>query len=95
MEVNTHSWVCTDMNVVPADVMAEMGAQKIIAVDVSKEEKSVYYDYGTELSGLWLLWNSWNPFVQTVSGLFIANVLHFFSQIFTSIIKSPLTGKSP
>jgi len=54
------------MNVVPADVMADMGAKKIIAVDVSKEDKTVFYEYGTELSGLWLLWNSWNPFVQTV-----------------------------
>jgi len=55
------------MNVVPADVMAdEMGAKKIIAVDVAKEDNSVFYDYGEELSGLWLLWNSWNPFVQTV-----------------------------
>ena len=57
------------MNVVPADVMADMGAKKIIAVDVSKEDKTVFYEYGTELSGLWLLWNSWNPFVQTVSVL--------------------------
>lgn len=54
------------MNVVPADVMAEMGAGKIIAVDVSKEEKHQFYNYGVELSGLWLLWNSWNPFLKTV-----------------------------
>ena len=54
------------MNVLPADVMSQMGAKKIIAVDVAKEETSEYYDYGTELSGLWLLCNSWNPFVQTV-----------------------------
>jgi lysophospholipid hydrolase len=55
------------MNVVPADVMADnMGARRIIAVDVALEEKNDYYEYGTELSGLWLLWNSWNPFVQTV-----------------------------
>jgi lysophospholipid hydrolase len=39
------------MNVVPADVMSEAGAKKIIAVDVSKEAASDYYEYGTELSG--------------------------------------------
>jgi len=54
------------MNVVPADVMSNMGAKYVIAVDVSKEEITDFYEYGTELSGLWLLWNSWNPFVQTV-----------------------------
>ena len=54
------------MNVLPADVMAEFGAKKIIAVDVAAENKTVFYEYGTELSGFWLLWNSWNPFVQTV-----------------------------
>ncbi|KAL7544797.1 hypothetical protein ACHAWF_008166 [Thalassiosira exigua] len=54
------------MNLVPADKMAELGAKKVIAVDVSNVEKCDYYEYGTELSGLWLLWNSWNPFVQTV-----------------------------
>lgn len=56
-----------DMNIVPADVMSDMGAKKIIAVDVSSEEKADFFEYGTELSGLWLLYNSWNPFVQTVS----------------------------
>ena len=53
------------MNVLPADVMSDMGAKKIIAVDVAREDKKKYYEYGTELSGLWLLYNSWNPFVQT------------------------------
>lgn len=54
------------MNIVPADVMSDMGAKKIIAVDVSSEERTDFFEYGNELSGLWLLYNSWNPFVQTV-----------------------------
>ena len=54
------------MNVLPADVMSEMKAKHVIAVHVGKERAKEYYEYGTELSGLWLLYNSWNPFVQTV-----------------------------
>lgn len=55
------------VNLVPADVMSEqMGARKVIAVDVSKEEIHKYYEYGCNLSGFWLLWNSLNPFVKTV-----------------------------
>jgi len=54
-------------NVVPADVMRnQMGAQTVIAVDVSGELEREYYDYGTYLSGWWLLWNSLNPFAETV-----------------------------
>jgi len=66
LDINIYLLPFADMNIVPADVMADMGAKKIIAVDVSLEEKTLFYDYGTELSGMWLLWNSWNPFVQTV-----------------------------
>jgi lysophospholipid hydrolase len=54
------------MNVLPADVMSEMKAKHVIAVHVGRERTREYYEYGTELSGLWLLYNSWNPFVQTV-----------------------------
>ena len=50
-----------------ADVMKkEFGAHKVIAVDVSHESVHDYYEYGMELSGFWLIWNSWNPFVKTV-----------------------------
>lgn len=45
------------MNIVPADVMVDMGAKKVIAVDVSTEMTRDFFEYGTELSGLWLLWN--------------------------------------
>jgi len=55
------------LNSLPADVMKfQMGARTVIAVDVSTECKREYYEYGTHLSGWWLLWNSWNPFVKTV-----------------------------
>jgi len=54
------------MNVVPGDVMAEFGAKKVIAVDVANVRVADYYEYGASLSGFWLLYNSWNPFVQTV-----------------------------
>jgi len=55
-------------NLIPGDVMSkQMGARTVIAVDVSPEDIVEYYDYGSNLSGLWLLWNSLNPFVHTVS----------------------------
>jgi len=55
------------LNSVPADVMRyKMGARTVIAVDVSTECKREYFEYGTHLSGWWVLCNSWNPFVKTV-----------------------------
>lgn len=54
------------MNVLPVDIMLKLGARKVIAVDVSREKVPEYFDYGTELSGFWLIYNSWNPFVKTV-----------------------------
>jgi len=56
------------LNALPADVMRyKMSARTVISVDVSAENERDYYDYGTHLSGWWVLWNSWNPFVKTVS----------------------------
>jgi lysophospholipid hydrolase len=37
--------------------MSESGAKKVIAVDVSYEKVHDFYEYGTELSGWWLIWN--------------------------------------
>ena len=55
------------LNAVPADVMRyKMGAATVVAVDVSPDSERLYFEYGTHLSGWWLLWNSWNPFVKTV-----------------------------
>merc|ERR1719343_458037 len=45
----------------------KMGANTVIAVDVSTESKGRYFEYGTHLSGWWVLWNRWNPFVRTVN----------------------------
>lgn len=55
------------LNSLPTDVMKyQMGAGTVIAVDVSTECKREYYEYGTHLSGWWILWNSFNPFCKTV-----------------------------
>jgi lysophospholipid hydrolase len=55
------------VNILPVDVMSNnMGATTIIAVDVSGEDSNEYFEYGAQLSGWWLLWNSWNPFLKTV-----------------------------
>ncbi len=54
-------------NSCPADVMKyQMGARTVISVDVSDFQEREYYEYGSYLSGWWVLWNSWNPFVKTV-----------------------------
>jgi len=54
-------------NSLPADIMKyQMGARTVIAVDVSDFYEKEYYEYGTHLSGWWVLWNSWNPFSKTV-----------------------------
>mmetsp|Transcript_19865 Transcript_19865/g.40370 ORF Transcript_19865/g.40370 Transcript_19865/m.40370 type:complete len:344 (+) Transcript_19865:1766-2797(+) len=56
------------MSVVPTDVMRDQaGARTVISVDVSGENEKDYYEYGTHLSGWWLLYNSWNPFTRTVN----------------------------
>lgn len=55
------------VNSLPADVMKhQMGARTVIAVDVMYAFDREYYEYGAHLSGWWVLWNSWNPFVKTV-----------------------------
>lgn len=55
------------VNSLPADVMKhQMGARTVIAVDVTNAYNREYFEYGTHLSGWWVLWNSWNPFVKTV-----------------------------
>ena len=51
------------INNLPADVMSGLGINTIIAVDVGGEVDTNYANYGDSLSGWWLLWNKWNPFV--------------------------------
>ncbi|GFH50912.1 patatin-domain-containing protein [Chaetoceros tenuissimus] len=54
-------------NVVPGDILHhDFSAKAVIAVDVSKQDDNDFYEYGTSLSGLWLLLNSLNPFKETV-----------------------------
>ncbi|RLN62929.1 hypothetical protein BBJ29_003597 [Phytophthora kernoviae] len=56
------------MNNLPADVMKDEGGIKyIVAVDVASESRTEFYDYGSALSGWWLLWNKINPFAKTVA----------------------------
>ncbi|KAG7399341.1 Neuropathy target esterase [Phytophthora boehmeriae] len=56
------------MNNLPADVMKDEGGIKyIVAVDVASESRTDFYDYGSALSGWWLLWNKINPFAKTVA----------------------------
>ncbi|XP_020905834.1 patatin-like phospholipase domain-containing protein 7 isoform X2 [Exaiptasia diaphana] len=54
------------VNNLPADVMKNMGAQTIIAIDVGSEYHGELMNYGDHLSGWWLLWNRWNPFSEKV-----------------------------
>jgi len=52
---------------VPGDIVKnQMNAKSVICCDVAKESSDEYYGYGTNLSGLWLLVNSLNPFETTV-----------------------------
>ncbi|KNC79708.1 hypothetical protein SARC_07902 [Sphaeroforma arctica JP610] len=53
-------------NNLPADIMRDMGAQSIIAVDVSSKDEKDLTNYGDSLSGWWLLWKRWNPFATPI-----------------------------
>ncbi len=54
------------MNAQPADVMYNLGAAHIIAVDVGSQDDTDLTDYGDDLSGWWLLYKKWNPFTTPV-----------------------------
>lgn len=49
-----------------ADVMHNLGAAHIIAVDVGSQDDTDLTDYGDDLSGWWLLYKKWNPFTAPV-----------------------------
>lgn len=49
-----------------ADVMHNLGAAHIIAVDVGSQDDTDLTDYGDDLSGWWLLYKKWNPFTSPV-----------------------------
>jgi len=55
------------MNSVPTDVMRyQMGARIVIAIDTNGELERDHYMWGNSLNGWWVLWNSMNPFSETV-----------------------------
>lgn len=54
------------VNNLPADIMREMGAETIIAVDVGSQDDTDLTNYGDCLSGWWLLFKRWNPISNTV-----------------------------
>lgn len=49
-----------------ADVMYNLGAAHIIAIDVGSQDDTDLTDYGDHLSGWWLLYKKWNPFSMPV-----------------------------
>jgi lysophospholipid hydrolase len=50
------------VNNVPADIMRQMGADKIVAVDVGVAEDTSPVNYGDSLSGWWVMLCRLNPF---------------------------------
>ncbi len=43
-------------------MQAEMGAARVIAVDVGAQDEVDFTNYGDQLSGWWLMLNRMNPF---------------------------------
>ncbi|XP_047104314.1 neuropathy target esterase sws isoform X3 [Schistocerca piceifrons] len=54
------------VNNLPADVMRNLGAKHVLAVDVGSQDDIDLTNYGDCLSGWWLLWKRWNPFATPV-----------------------------
>ncbi|VDI76760.1 Hypothetical predicted protein, partial [Mytilus galloprovincialis] len=54
------------VNNLPADVMKQLGANSIFAVDVGSRDSTESYNYGDKISGFWLLANKWSPWSETV-----------------------------
>ncbi|XP_077298404.1 patatin like phospholipase domain containing sws isoform X3 [Arctopsyche grandis] len=54
------------VNNLPADIMRASGARHILAIDVGSQDDMDLTNYGDDLSGWWLLWKRWNPFVTPV-----------------------------
>ncbi|XP_017489616.1 PREDICTED: neuropathy target esterase sws isoform X1 [Rhagoletis zephyria] len=54
------------VNNLPADVMHNLGAAHIIAIDVGSQDDMDLTNYGDDLSGWWLLYKKWNPFTTPV-----------------------------
>ncbi|XP_059170135.1 patatin-like phospholipase domain-containing protein 7 isoform X2 [Physella acuta] len=54
------------INNVPADVMHNLGAKFVFAIDVGSQDEKDLTNYGDCLSGWWLLWKRWNPWAKPV-----------------------------
>ncbi|XP_055896601.1 uncharacterized protein LOC106056771 isoform X2 [Biomphalaria glabrata] len=54
------------INNLPADVMHNLGAKFVFAVDVGSQDEKDLTNYGDCLSGWWLLWKRWNPWAKPV-----------------------------
>uniref|UniRef100_A0A670KFW1 lysophospholipase n=1 Tax=Podarcis muralis TaxID=64176 RepID=A0A670KFW1_PODMU len=57
-----------------ADVARSMGAKVVIAIDVGSRDETNLTNYGDALSGWWLLWKRWNPLVEKVKVLNMAEI---------------------
>ncbi|KAM8879809.1 patatin-like phospholipase domain-containing protein 6 isoform 2-T3 [Spinachia spinachia] len=54
------------INNLPADIARNMGARKVIAIDVGSQDETDLCNYGDSLSGWWLLWKRINPWAEKV-----------------------------
>lgn len=54
------------VNNLPADVMRNMGARCVIAVDVGSVAETDLYNHGDSLSGIWILLNKLNPWAKPI-----------------------------
>ena len=46
--------------------MSDMGAEKIIAVDVGSQDNNNLTNYGDHISGWYILWNRLNPLAEKI-----------------------------
>eukprot|EP00054_Salpingoeca_dolichothecata_P010652 m.59346 g.59346 ORF g.59346 m.59346 type:complete len:219 (+) comp19096_c0_seq3:281-937(+) len=53
------------MNVLPVDVMKhKFGANTVFAIDVAGKESKDLENFGDHISGFYLMWRRWNPFLS-------------------------------
>lgn len=61
-----HKILISNYFILLADVMRNLGAAHIIAIDVGSQDDTDLTNYGDDLSGWWLLYKKWNPFTSPV-----------------------------
>ncbi|CAB3411076.1 unnamed protein product [Caenorhabditis bovis] len=63
------------VNNLPADVMRSLGANVVIAIDIGMaEDNSNLTDYGFYLSGTWVMFRNWFPFIEPVRVLNLSEI---------------------